>query len=213
MTTWAAWAQAEMAVTGLDGSATLTVLSWQSAVAADRPGRARPAAGWQYVAALAGRGPTVWLEIADVIIFPDRLQHSGAAAWLGATLGSYPGCAVAAASTGGLECLIGTRRGPPVTFAAGACTDVGDPGWLALLCGSFVHGWLAGGRPLAELGPTTVRVTAARVTASGTPAGWRLPVHGGVVWCSLGVVSGSVSGPRASSRCRICPSSGAPTSA
>lgn len=208
MTSCAAWPQAEMAVAGLGGSATLTVLSWQSVVAADRPGRACLAAGWQQIAALAGRCPTVRLEIADVIICSDRLQRSGAAAWLGATLSRYPGCAVAAAGTGGLECFVGTRGGPPVTFAVGASADVGEPGWLALLCGSFVHGWLAGGRPLAELGPAWVRVT-----ASGARAGWRLLVHDGVMSCSLGVAGGSVSGPRASSRCRICPSSGAPTSA
>ena len=208
MTSCAAWPQAEMTVTGLSGSATLTVLAWQSAVAVARPGHAWPIAGWQYVAALAGRCPTARLEIADVIICAYRLQHSGAAGWLGATLGRYPGCAVAAAGTGGLECLVGTRDGPPVTFAAGACADVGEPGWLELLCASFVHGWLAGGRPFAELGSTL-----GRVTAFGAPKSWRLPVHGGVVSYSLGVVRGSASGPRASSRCRICPSSGAPTSA
>ncbi len=197
-----------MAVTGFGGSATLTVLVWQSAVAAARPGHAWPTVGWQYVAALDGRCPTARLEIADVIVCPYRLQRSGAQAWPRATLGRYPGCAVAAAGTGGLECLVGTRDGPTVTFAVGDCADIGEPDWLALLCGSFVHGWLAGGRPLADLGPTQVRVT-----AFGAPTGWRLPAHVGVVSCSLGVVMGSVSGPRAASRCRICPSSGAPTSA
>lgn len=175
-----------MTLTGLGGSATLTVLAWQSAVAAARSGHAWPTAGWQYVAALAGRCPTARLEIADVIICTYRLQRSGAAAWLCATLGRYPGCAVAAAGTGSMECLVATRDGPPVTFAAGACTDVGEPGWLALLCGSFVHGWLVGGKAIAELESTRVRVT-----VSGAPKRWRLPDHGGVVSCSLGVVKGS----------------------
>lgn len=165
-------------------------------------------AGWHYVAALAGRSPTVQLEVADVIICSERLRPSGVAAWLGATLSRYPGCAVAAAGIGDLESVVGTRGGQPITFAVGACAEVDDPSWLALLCGSFVHGWLAGGRPLAELESAQMRVT-----WSGALAGWRLPVHGGAVSCSLGVVGDSISGSRASSRCRICPSSGAPTSA
>jgi len=208
VTACAARPQAEMVLTGFGGRATLTVSAWQSAVSASRPGHAWPSGGWQHTTAMAGRCAAARLEIADVIISADRLQNDAAAEWLGAMLDRYPGCAVAAAGTSGLECVVGARGGPPVNFALGACAEVGEPGWLALLCASFAHWWLAGGGPLAELGPTQVRVT-----ASGAPACWRLPFHGGAVLSSLGIAGNSASRPRASSRCRICPSSGAPTSA
>jgi hypothetical protein len=208
VTACAARPQAEMVLTGFGGPATLTVSAWQSAVSAPRPGYAWPTGDWQHTAALAGHCAAARLEMADVIICADRLRNDAAAEWLGAMLDRYPGCAVAAAGTSDLECVVGARSGPPVNFALGACAEVSEPGWLALLCASFAHWWLAGAGPLAELGPTQVRVT-----ASGAPACWRLAFHGGAVLSSLGIAGSSASRPRASSRCRICSSSGASTSA
>ncbi len=166
-----------------------------------------PAAGWQHVAALADSCPAARLEIADVIICARRLSVSEAAAWVDATLGRYPGCAVAAASTVGMECLVGTRGGSPIRLVPRACADIDEPGLLASLCGALAHWWLAGGRPLTELELATVRVT-----ATGAPLCWRRPAHEDVGSCSLGVAGGPVSEPGRSSRCRICPASGAPTS-
>jgi hypothetical protein len=121
-------------------------------------------------------------DIADVITGRACWRPAVARAWLAGVLRRYPGCAVAAARAGRGLCLVGDRYGNVMSIAVSGpgCT----PGRCAVACGSFVHGWLCAGWPLAALNPQL------RVAASRAWAGWGGLAQGPVVSCSL-----TVSGP------------------
>jgi hypothetical protein len=121
-------------------------------------------------------------DIADVIIGPVCWRPAVARAWLVGVLKRCPGCAVAVARAGRGLCLVADRYGTVMSIAVAGpgCT----PGRCAVACGSFVHGWLCAGWPLAALNPQL------RVAASRAWAGWGGLAQGPVVSCSL-----SVSGP------------------
>jgi hypothetical protein len=158
-----------------------------------------PAMTAHVVAAAAGSGPP-WLEIADVIV----CQGPPGDPRLGAVLRHYPGCAVAAVSLSQEACVAVTRAGAPVRLALGG--NRGEPGWGALLCAAFVHGWLSAGQPLAMLDRTRLELA-----GQASEMGWRDLAHGGMVSVSLAVACApGTAGPSAACRCLISAASGAP---
>jgi hypothetical protein len=125
---------------------------------AGRDSPARLAVSGDLVAADAATGDAGpgSLEIADVICEPGRADPL---TWLAATLGRYPGCAVAAIGAGAGRCLVATRAGRPITVSycgpneRGPHAAPGEPASGALACAMFVHGWLAASWPLTALDP------------------------------------------------------------
>jgi len=90
-------------------------------------------------------------QVADVIWCGAGSSHP--AARLATVLGRYPGCAVAAIRVAGSGCLVAPRTGGPLFFH--------NEQWFhTLVCAMFVHGWLAAGRPLADLDPSRLEAAA-----------------------------------------------------
>jgi hypothetical protein len=117
-------------------------------------------------------------DIADVIISRACLRRPVDRAQLASVLSRYPGCAVVAGAGPG-ACLVADRHGSVMSIAV-----VGrecPPGLCVLACGSFVHGWMCAGWPLAALNPQL------RVAASRGRAGWDGLAQGVIVSCSLAV--------------------------
>jgi hypothetical protein len=104
------------------------------------------------------------LGVADIVLAADLDLAAGPEQWLADTLRARPALRTAAALTGAHQCRVGTRDGRLI--------DITGTGADPALFPSVVHAWLAGGRPIEDLGPAltvhagptgdTVRVTIIR---------------------------------------------------
>jgi hypothetical protein len=136
------------------GEPAAAIVGWRSS-AETLPGCRRRAVVGDLVAADAMTARRAVLEVADVICS----RHVRPLSWLTGTLDRYPGCAVTACPSPGGGCLAAARgRGPlRVSFftqnARGPHVDTTDNGSDALVCGMFVHAWLAAGWSLDAIDP------------------------------------------------------------
>jgi hypothetical protein len=178
------------------------------------------AAAWQatecdVLVACAARSAPALIEIADVIICPDRLRGPGPVTMLR----YYPGCLVAAVGLGGGACLVAARAGqparivlacsPPDSAAHGSAHSSADRNLSALLCALFAVSWMTVGWPVHALDRTRLRLD-----DQATPAGWRNLPYEGLISVSLAVPGGPPDAkPRADCRCLISAASGALASA
>ena len=166
------------------------------------------AAAWQatqcdvLVASAAQSAPAL-IEIADVIICPDRLRGPGPVTMLR----YYPGCLVAAVGLGAGACLVAARAGQPARIVL-ACSPP-DRNLSALLCALFAVSWMTVGWPVHALDRTRLRLDDQTVLA-----GWLNLPYEGLISVSLAVPGGPPDAkPRADCRCLISAASGALASA
>jgi hypothetical protein len=182
------------------------------------------AAAWQatqcdvLVASAAQSAPAL-IEIADVIICPDRLRGPGPVTMLR----YYPGCQVAAVGLGGGACLVAARAGQPARIVLtcnpsdsaahsaphGPAHGSADRSTSALLCALFAVSWMTVGWPVHALDRTRLRLD-----DQAAPAAWRNLPYEGLISVSLAVPGGPPDAkPRADCRCLISTASGALASA
>jgi len=170
-----------------------------------------PATECDVLVASAAQSAPALIEIADVIICPDRLRGPGPLTMLR----YYPGCLVAAVGLGGGACLVAARAGQPARIVL-ACGPPHSPAHRsadrnlsALLCALFAVSWMSVGWPVHALDRTRLRLD-----DQATPAGWRNLPYEGLMSVSLAVPGGPPDAkPRADCRCLISASSGALASA
>ncbi len=94
------------------------------------------------------------LEIADVIYRGDLAESGRASPRPGQTLARYPGCTVAAtASRHGAAIAVRTGELVVLEGPVGA-----DPSAVAVVCGSFIYGWLTAGYVVRQLVPGALRI-------------------------------------------------------
>jgi hypothetical protein len=144
----------------------LALLEWSppgTATQNDRWRCAPPVAACEFIVANATGCDARRLEIADAIVCADESPPDRPSVLLRETLRRYPGCAVATVGLGGCELLARTRAGTSVTFSV----DRGESqaGSCAVLCASFIQGWLAAGHPFTALDPARLRVVACTPSA------------------------------------------------
>jgi hypothetical protein len=200
------------------------IARWQPSAAA-RPGpgpgsRARLAVSGDLVAADAMTAGPGSLEVADVICGRSEPGCAPPLTWLAGTMGSYPGCAVAAVWTGEGRCLVATRAGRPFTVSyfvpngPGLRAARNVPVSGALACAMFVHGWLAARWPLTALDPARlVAVTEWRLPARTMTAGRSTPIPFVLYYEGRAPAPGSMPDPSSLSRHRMSSASGASMSA
>lgn len=136
-----------------------------------------------YLAAEVAGEPGSRCDIADVITWRACAMPAVTRTQLADVLSRCPGCAVVAASADLGRCLVADRYGTVASVAVRG-PDC-PPGLRVLACGSFVHGWLCAGWPLAALDPEL------QVAVHRARAGWSGLAQGVAVPCSL-TVAGSV---------------------
>jgi hypothetical protein len=112
-----------------------------------------PVTGHLVAGDIGTAGPDL-IQIADLIYSDGGFGHPQPIA----LLRELPGCAVVAIAAGKRECVVRTRAGESVTLSLRG--HEGLPGNRALLCGSFVHAWLAAGRRLGALDPADLELAA-----------------------------------------------------
>jgi hypothetical protein len=131
-----------------------------------------------------------WLEIADVIIFPDRPGDPGpdrVTGWLTGALARFPGAAIAATAQTAAECCIAARGGTLITvFVRGVRP-------APLVAGCLAYAWLAAGLPLSALDGAGFGVES-RLAPHGQAR------HGGMSLSWSLLCLGSGAGPRLSIR-------------
>lgn len=170
-----------------------------------------PATQCDVLVASAAQSAPALIEIADVIICPDRLRGPGPVTMLR----HYPGCLVAAVGLGGGACLVAARADQPARIVL-ACGPTDSPthssadrNVSALLCALFAVSWITVGWPVHALDRTRLRLD-----DQTTPAGWRNLPYEGLISVSLAVPGGPQDAkPRADCRCLISAASGALASA
>lgn len=107
-----------------------------------------------------------WLEIADIVFCSHERLPCPLEEWVGQVFERYPGCAIVGVGRGARGCALGLRDGR--LLHASAVTPrgvVNTAGAGDMLFASFLHAWLATGRPVDALQTAAVY------------AGWQIGSH------------------------------------
>ena len=123
----------------------------------DAPPDTLPSVSGQFVVADSAAGRPATRDIADVICRTETESWGEPSAWLHEMLGRYPGCAVVSAAWRPSKCMVAVRGESPVTFRLDGKSSAEC---CAVLCASFVNGWLAADLPLKALTPARLRMVA-----------------------------------------------------